>query len=133
MTNRQRLPLCLVLLALTVAACRVAPIHNPRVEFSERSPDAVEQAILKALANRQWLAQKEAAGVIVGTLNIRDHQAVIRIEYTATSYSIRYAGSTELLYERKANGEEVIHRNYNGWIENLVHDINSLLGIPTTA
>ncbi len=130
MTQRHKLWLLLVVPALVLEACRTAPIYNPHVAFPSRDPNAVEQAILKALANRHWLASQEAPGVIVGTLNIRDHQAMIRIEYTETSYSIRYADSRALMYERKANGQEVIHRNYNGWIKNLVHDINASLGIP---
>ena len=131
MAQRHTLYLLLVASALVFQACRAAPIYNPRVAFSARDPNAVEQAILKGLANRQWLARQERPGVIVGTLNIRDHQAVIRIEYTATSYSIRYADSKALMYQRKPNGEEVIHRNYNGWVKNLVHDINATLGVPT--
>ncbi|MBI1814891.1 MAG: hypothetical protein HYR72_07935 [Deltaproteobacteria bacterium] len=130
MARRHRTPSLIVLLALIVTACRAAPIYNPRIEFPARNPDTVEQAILKALANRRWLATKDAPGVITGTLNLRSHQAVVRIEYTDNSYSIRYAGSTELLYQRKPNGEEVIHQNYNSWVKNLVRDINTSLGVP---
>jgi hypothetical protein len=131
MVNRQRHVLAGLLL-LCVMGCRTAPIYNPHVEFPPRDPSTVEQAILKALANRGWLAKQEGPGVIIGTLNLRSHQAVIHIEYTADSYSIRYVESTDLLYERKSDGEEVIHRNYNSWISNLVHDINTVLGVPTS-
>lgn len=110
--------------------CRTAPIYSPRMTFPARDPATVEQAILKGLANRRWLATQEGPGVIIGTLNLRGHQAIIRIEYTADSYAIRYAGSTNLLYERKSNGEEVIHKRYNAWMAYLVRDINALLGVP---
>jgi hypothetical protein len=131
MVERQWRILIAVLL-LGVIGCRTAPIYNPRVTFSARDPATVEQAILQALANRQWLAKQEKPGVIIGTLNLRSHQAVIRIEYTADSYAIRYVGSTDLLYQRKSNGEEEIHKNYNSWIANLVRDINTQLGVPVT-
>ena len=58
--------------------------------------------------------RKEAPGHIIGTLNIRDHIAIVDITYNSDSYSITYKDSTNLNY----NGTN-IHRNYNNWINNL--------------
>ena len=130
MIGHHRVPLLLLALSLTIASCRQAPVFNPRVEFAPRTPNMVEEAILKALANRKWIARTDGPGVIIGTLNLRDHQAVVRIEYTDESYSVRHTHSTELLYQRKSDGTELIHKNYNAWIAYLVNDINAALGIP---
>ena len=129
MAGKRTVVVFLLLLALVAGACRTAPLYQPHVTFSARDVGSVEQAILHALANRRWLAKQEGAGVIIGTLNLRTHQAVVRIEFTADSYSIRYVDSKELLYERKANGDQVIHQHYNGWIAYLVKDINAGLGV----
>ena len=55
-------------------------------------------------------------GEIVGTLNIRSHQAVVSIPYTAKSYSILYKDSTNLKYDASA---QTIHENYASWIQRL--------------
>ena len=44
----------------------------------------------------------------------RPDVAVVDIDYTQTTYSIKYNESTNLDYD----GEK-IHKNYNGWIQNL--------------
>ena len=56
----------------------------------------------------------EKPGLIVGTLNLRTHTAVVDIPYTTTSYSILYKSSVNLKQEGNT-----IHSNYNGWVQNL--------------
>ena len=53
-------------------------------------------------------------GVVNGTIHLRTHTAVIDVEYTTKSYNIVYRSSENL---DVGNGQ--IHKNYNGWIENL--------------
>jgi hypothetical protein len=130
--SRNRIFAIPLLFALLAVGCKTATIYNPRVAFAPRDEHQVEDAILKALANqalakRPWISRKEKPGVIIAILSLRLHQAVVRIEYGPSFYSIRHVDSKELLYERKANGEEVIHKNYNVWIELLVNDINAFL------
>ena len=48
-----------------------------------------------------------------GTLILRTHTAEIEIPYSAGGYSIAYKSSVNL----QEGGN--IHRNYNGWIQNL--------------
>ena len=55
-------------------------------------------------------------------MSLRDHVAVVDVRYTATTYSITYKDSTNLNYR---DGQ--IHKNYNGWIENLDRDIRNEL------
>ena len=61
-------------------------------------------------------------GLINGRLVLRGHTAVIDVRYTATNYSITYKESANLDYR---DGQ--IHKNYNGWIENLNRDIRANL------
>jgi hypothetical protein len=123
-----------LLAALTFAACTKGRLVNPPpVTFAQRDVRVVENAIVKGMENRGWLAQKAQPGVIFGTLNIRSHQAVVRADYDATSYQIRYVSSVDLDYEKNADGSESIHENYNGWIQNLRNDIDTLLAGPPVA
>jgi hypothetical protein len=117
-------------LMVSALSCRQTQIFNPRIEFESRESDTVRKAILKALANREWIVRASEPGAITGVLNIRDHQATISISYAPDFYSIRYVASTELLYERKSDGSELIHEHYNDWIANLVNDTNAALGLP---
>jgi hypothetical protein len=66
---------------------------------------------------------------IIGTLNLRAHQAVVDIAYDTKSYNIRYKSSKGLLYGEAdhTSGQETreVHKNYNGWIENLDNAIRT--------
>ena len=117
-----------VLSAVQLTGCARVYMRNAHVECPPQAPLAVENAILQALAGRHWTAEKREPGVIVGTLNIRTHQAIIEIDYTDAGYTIRYVGSTNLDYRVNHWGEVLINRHYNWWIEYLVHDINAALG-----
>ena len=68
-------------------------------------------------------------GKIVGMLNLRAHQAVVDNAYNAKSYNIRCKSSKGLLYGEadQTSGQETreIHKNYNGWIENLDNAIRT--------
>jgi len=74
-----------------------------------------------------WVPTKEAPGVMLGTLHLRSHTAVVRVDYTTDSYRITYMRSQNLDYERRSDGSEVIHVNYNSWIANLTREINKRL------
>ena len=66
----------------------------------------------------------EGSDKLVGTLVLRTHTAVVEIPYSATSYSIKYRSSIDL---NESGGN--IHKNYNGWIQNLNKGINTQLGL----
>jgi hypothetical protein len=74
----------------------------------------VQQAILRAGTQLGWQMQPERPGRISGRLALRTHLAVVDIEHDTKSYSIKYRDSTNL--EAR---DGMIHRNYNGWIQNL--------------
>lgn len=111
-----------------LAGCaRTAPIEQVNAIVSAGHTEAqVKDAIIKAGAQRQWIMSDTGPGVIKGKLQNRDHVADIKINYSATSYSIVYVSSINLM---AANGK--IHRNYNRWVHNLDKDIQVTLAANT--
>ena len=113
-----------VLLLLAVASCRTAPLYN--VENASLSTPAsasvedVERAIIRAGAQLGWQMSKQTPGHIVARLPVRSHLAVTDIRYTKETLSITYKDSTNLHYDAGAN---VIHSNYNGWVQRLQNSI----------
>lgn len=113
---------------LLVAGCTSRPIVNvtdrPVVTAPGRQlTDAqVQYAIVSAGTGLGWVMTPVSPGLISGRLSLRDHVAVVDVRYTATTYSITYKDSTNLNYQ---DGQ--IHKNYNGWIENLDRDIRAAL------
>ena len=77
---------------------------------------------MRAGAALGWQMKEERPGMLVGTLNLRKHVAVVSIPYTANSYSVQYRSSVNL---DEKDGQ--IHKNYNGWIQNLTRGINAQL------
>lgn len=116
-------------LATALAGCvRTGPIYNvtdaPVATASGKATTAahVRTAIITAGTALGWQITDAGPGKLVGTLNIRTHQAVVDIPYSAKAYSIVYRSSQNL---DEANGS--IHSNYNGWIQNLDRGIRAQL------
>lgn len=78
----------------------------------------VKSAILKAGVQRDWIMNEAGPGVIKARQQNRQHVAEVRINYSASSYTISYVSSQGL----RANGSK-IHRSYNRWVNNLDKDI----------
>jgi len=118
-----------VLATAALAACStLAPIANvDSVTVSTQankplSAQEVRAAIVRAGAGLGWVMKDEGPGKLTGILNLRTHTAEVDIPYSASSYAIRYKSSVNL---QAADGK--IHRNYNGWIQNLSRSINAQL------
>jgi hypothetical protein len=111
-----------------LAACTSAPIYTvtdaPVVVRAgkQASADDVRDAILRAGRRLGWQMVPGERGVINAKLSLRTHVAVVDVRYSATSYSIVYRDSTNLDH----SGDQ-IHKNYNGWIQNLDRDIRNEL------
>lgn len=107
---------------LLLASCRSAPLYNvERSSFntSERhSLNEMTEAIQRAGTSLGWQMNVERPGLIIATLNLRTHQAVVEIPYDTTGFAIRYQDSTNLDYDGTN-----IHKNYNSWIQNLEREI----------
>ena len=113
-------------LVLAVAGCGTVPIQNvdqAAVPSKTMTSDQVRLAIIRAGDGLGWKMKDDGPGKMIGTLVLRKHVAVVDIPYTATSYSIKYRSSVEL---DEKDGK--IHKNYNGWIQNLTRNITAQLG-----
>ena len=115
--------------ATALTACNtIAPIQNvenvPVSSSSNKplSPPEVRAAIVRAGAGLGWIMKDAGPGTINGTLILRTHTAEVQIPYSAASYSIVYKSSINL---QESGGK--IHRNYNGWVQNLNRGINAQL------
>ena len=116
-------------LALLLVACTGQPIRNvDNAPINVSSPNYdladVTKAIQRAGAGLGWQMKEATPGHIVGSLYLRSHVAVVDIVYTLDEYSINYKNSTNLNYNA---GNNTIHKNYNGWIQNLTNAINAQL------
>ena len=105
--------------ALFLTACTTRPIYNVSqapISASKASPsmDEIQKAIVRAGIALGWQMTPDRPGHVLGRIALRNHVAVVDIDYNQTSYSIKYKESTNLDY----NGAQ-IHKNYNGWVQNL--------------
>lgn len=120
--------LAVMALVLAVAGCSAVPIMNikeaPVVSASGKAMSSAEvrSAIVRAGTTLGWQIKDEGPNMLVGTIILRDHSAVVEIPYSAKNYSIKYRSSTNL---KESGGS--IHKNYNGWIQNLTRGINAQL------
>ena len=109
---------------VAIAGCPAVQILNVKdapvktLSGKDLTLQQVTKAIVLAGMGLKWEMVVAEPGHIVGTLDLRSHQAVVDISYTTKTYSITYKNSRNLLqeYHGKVAG---IHSNYNGWIENL--------------
>ena len=110
-------------ISVLLVGCNVIrPIHNVSVAslpgLVAASEQDVRKAITMAISKRGWRVVSEQPGKIEAAVNVRSHQAVVDIVYSATGYGIEYKDSTNL--NHKGNN---IHRNYNKWVTMLDREI----------
>lgn len=120
---------CLVLVA--IIGCRgggqIYSVNDAPVQTAtgkEPSMEDVQKAIIGAGVGLGWQMAISKPGEIIGTLNVRSHQAVVTIPYTTKSFSILYKDSSNLKYDAD---KQTIHENYTGWIQRLDGAIRSRL------
>jgi len=89
--------------------------------------DQATKSIIEAGTGLKWNMAIIKPGHIVGSLNIRTHQAVVDITYNTKAYSITYKDSSNLKYDA---ARKTIHEQYRTWITNLD---NAIKGRLTTA
>ena len=112
-----------ILEAVVFIGCGVASIYNVsqspiEVKITE---EKVYAAIKRAGYKKGWLVRQIKPGLAKATINLRSHQAVVEIPYTASTFSINYKSSLNLRHD---SVKGTIHSNYNGWIQNLEQEIN---------
>lgn len=117
-----------IVLILSLTSCGVAQVMNvPNQSISKKaSSNDVYKAIQRAGIGLGWKIQKTNNNTVLATLSLRSHLAVVTINYTQSSYSINYKSSIALRYSPQDN---TIHKNYNGWIQNLNNAIQAQLSL----
>lgn len=100
-----------------------APVVTPQGKAA--TAEQVKAAIVRAGAALGWQMKDEGNGKISASITLRTHAATIAIPYSTSSYSITYVSSINLDDE----GDGKIHKNYNGWIQNLNKGIVTQLSL----
>lgn len=105
-----------------LVGCSGTPIYNVSnaailtPEGKEPTLDQITKEIIAAGEAGKWSMAVQKPGHIIGTLNIRSHQAQVDITYDTKTYTITYKGSLNLKYDPNS---KTIHENYNVWIQRL--------------
>lgn len=108
-------------------AKKLAPVYNPEpIPVGKANAEQVRKAIRQALSKRGWAAKDQGPGHVVGTLSVRKHMAKVDIRFDGKTVRIKYKDSEELNYKKDGDAE-LIHPNYNKWVQNLENDINFAL------
>lgn len=133
MKRLQAVLLFICVVAVAVAGCRGGgEIYNvkdaPVITASGKTPslEEMQKAILTAGVGLNWSMAVVKPGHIVGTLNVRSHQAVVDIVYNSKTYSITYKDSTNLKYDAE---KKTIHENYRSWIQHLDNNIRNRMTV----
>jgi hypothetical protein len=110
---RAALALPAAILFLTGVTCRsldpILQVHDAPLLMVEG-----DEAIWRAGGRLGWQIERESPGVLKGTLRLRSHLAVVRIEHDTRAFSIITVETQGI----ERDGDR-IHPNYNGWIQNL--------------
>jgi len=105
--------------AFLLTGCGAAPVKNVDsniVPSNVQSAEQVKQAIKRAGTGLGWMIKEVDSNTLQGTLMLRKHIAQITIPYSKSNYSLMYKTSENLNYNAE---DKTIHKNYNGWIQNL--------------
>ena len=92
------------------------------------SQEQARDAILAAARKRSWTVKEVSPSKLILTQSRasaqRSFSADVEVEYSAQTYSLRYAGSYGLQYSMQG-GQSVIHSTYNRWVGTLETDIQA--------
>ena len=90
--------------------------HHPLPVDADPTLEEAEQRIRAGAAQRGWVIETEAPGVLLATLHVRAHTAAVAIKHDATHFDVEYRTSESV----NDNGQGYIHNNYNKWVNHLV-------------
>jgi len=110
---------------LVSAGCgRLTPVYQPEFPVQARNLDHAQGVIQQSLISRGWTVRSSQPGKMVADIDIRGkHGATIDVNYTPTQVAIKLRDSRNLKEGFDREGTPVIHKNYNGWVQNLQQDI----------
>ena len=114
-----------ILLITIFAGCGVGAVYNVTNNPVTVKPAVTDDQLFKAIKiaglNLGWQVTKVKPGLAQAQLFFRTHMALVEIPYSKESFSINYKDSTNLNYDAEKG---TIHKNYNGWIQNLRNAIS---------
>ncbi|RZI86068.1 MAG: hypothetical protein EOP38_02580 [Rubrivivax sp.] len=124
----------LALSSMAANAARTAPMFEPgRVEMQRvdgKAPTAaqVHEAILNGAkldgGSWVWTVKSDVPGTVkLAYSRGNKFEAVIQIDYDKKGYQLKYVSSIGLRYSGAEGETREIHRNYNKWIDTLLHKI----------
>lgn len=100
--------------------------------------EQIGQHIVKAGARAGWEVRSTGPGTMVGRKDWHGrHTAVVAIAYDREAFSIRYRSSVRLLHgvavkDHPYEGQTVIHRRYNEYVQALERSILRELSAPVS-
>ncbi len=134
--SKLRLGIAIFILSMNIAGCsRIDTLNNyshaagAGFNAAKLSDKEIGIRIKKAAMDNKWACNSINNNQLMCTLNVRDHEAVINIDYTQTGYSIAYVSSKNLMHNKDKG---TIHRNYNKWIKLLRRSIDRTMSMPAT-
>lgn len=125
------------LLAMLALLAFAGAVHARSDELADPAPIAIpggltdkqiNREIQRSLLSRGWRVSDSKPGQIDSVLNLREHEARIRISWDDAQVRIAYVGSVNLDYKEK-RGKRYIHSNYLNWMNYLQNDIYANLAV----
>lgn len=124
---RKFVPVFLLGLMLAFEAAAATLTDNVPINVPDGvSTEQVEQALLWVLDRRAWSIADRKPGEIIAVQAPRLHVVRVKITYDSKGGNISYVDSVNMDYEEH-DGKREIHRNYNNWVLNLSHDVETRL------
>ncbi len=88
------------------------------------NPARARQAVIRAAQANQWTTETTVDGRLLATLLVRGkHTVVVAITVMPGVFSITYANSHNMNYQKAPDGKDWIHPNYNVWVRTLANSI----------
>ena len=120
-----------LLLVLMTAGCVSKPLVEPPPIAAAPTPSQSRGAILRALAESNWVLESEHEGEIVARYSRSNWTMAVTIAYSK-QISIRYLRSENLGYETSDDGTRTIHRGYNRRVQRLQKVIGNEIMLART-
>lgn len=124
-----------VVLLLATGCANQAPLVSPAQAMTvgqttiEQRQLAIERAFVTPRSGRTWSVNQRGEGFFVATIQVREHSAQVIVEYSTPMITVTYLSSVNLAYQQKSNGTQLIHRNFNTWMQNFLKDANHELSV----
>ncbi len=123
---------CLLVLALSVGCAAPRVPLNPATEptaivVPNYYPTIVEvrEAIFSAVNEADWSARDRAPGLIYATKKNLGSTVTLEVDYSATSYFIKYSDSTDSKYSKDSGN---VPKSFMAWAKDLQKYIDAELG-----